>query len=360
MELFITILRETWGTIALSAPYLLLGLGAAGLIHEFLPKKRVEAWMGGEGPASILRASAFGVPLPVCSCGVVPLAIELRRKGASRPASTAFLITTPESGADSIALTWGLLGPAMAIARPLASLVTATATGLATAFVFRNEAGDAAAAGDATVQEPAAACCSNKKPEAESVSAPPPPWFRRLIAAVRYGYLTLLNDIAAWLLFGFVLTGLISALVPPDLAQWGLAGGWLPMLLLLAVSVPMYLCASASTPVAAALVAKGLSPGAALVFLLAGPATNAASISVLTATFGKKWLKIYLSGIVLGSLACGWLFDLILVAGGWQVISRVTAECHAAATTWQWVTGALLLSLTVGLLVRGRISARAA
>ena len=391
MTLLLDILLASRNTFLMAAPWLLVGLMAAGLLHVLIRRETLARWLGRPGFVSVIRGALFGVPLPVCSCGVVPLAIAVRQKGASKPASLSFLITTPESGADSVAVTFGMLGPVMAVARPVASFVTAVATGaMAIAFgegrseqrasesglaaagvgetadptgCCSEQAGSADAPAVPSTEADGASCCATAGPapraasaagsESSTVSPMDLPLWRRLPAALEYGFVRLLDGIAFWLVVGVVLTGVISAVLPDDLSTWGVGGGLLPMLAILVAAVPMYVCASASTPIAAVLIAKGLSPGAALVFLLAGPATNAASLLVLTKTFGARLVRIYLLGILLGSLACGVALDLLVGWTGWRVVSRMGADGMAMLGPIEWAAGAVLGLLLVWRLVRG-------
>lgn len=336
MDRLLAIAAAALEAFVAAAPWVLLGLGAAGLLHVLLPEGGVARWLGGRGFGSVVRAAALGVPLPVCSCGVVPLSLALRRKGASRPATVSFLITTPESGADSIALTWGMLGPVMAVARVAASLATAVLAGvLAMAFPGR--------ADEERVSPENPTCCgTDRVPDGAAVDVPPRTGVRE---AVRFAFVTLLDDIAFWLVVGILLTGVLAAWLPEDLSRFGLGGGIVPMLVMLAAAVPVYVCASASTPMAAALVAKGVSPGAALVFLLAGPATNAAALAVFRRNFGRTFVVTYLAAIVVGSIASGLALDAVLLATGLRIASTVFtggAETHAV---WEWACAAVLAVL---------------
>lgn len=374
------ILVETVRLLYLAAPYLLLGLVMAGFVHVLLPARVVERWLGRPGLGGAARAAAIGVPLPVCSCGVVPLAIEMRRKKASDPASLSFLVTTPESGVDSILFTWGLMGPVMAIARPIAAFATAM-LGAAGALVFPTRGRDAGEASAAEVEaseiETAASCCSSpplaasEPPVAESrveegasccastaLEGPsahhaaddetPSGWIAKTRTAFGYGFGRLFDDIAFWLVLGVFLGGVLTAFVPSDLSALGLGEGLWPMILMLLVGVPLYMCASASTPVAAALLAKGLSPGAALVFLLAGPATNAASLVVLTRVFGRRFVAIYVGSVALGALASGLLFDALLVGAG---VGLALPALHEHTEHLE-PFGIACFALLVGLIVR--------
>jgi len=306
-----------------SAPYMLFGMVVAGLMRAFAPEGFIFSRLGGRGPGSVLLASLLGAPLPLCSCGVIPAAAEIRRRGAGRGATAAFLISTPETGVDSVAVTYALLGPAMAVIRPVAAIVTATLAGLFVNALDRDRTTAAApqaprsgcalhapadfAAGLSTSAPFANACtagcdCGNGPSRQTSLPA-------RLAAGIRYAFGELLPDIGGWFVLGVVLSGIISTLVPPDFIQDRLGSGILPMLAVLAVAVPLYVCATASTPIAAALLVKGLSPGAALVFLLAGPATNAATLAVAVKILGKRGAVGYLAAIVVCSLGAGLCLD---------------------------------------------------
>ena len=410
MDLLIRILTESVRMLYLAAPFLLLGLLMAGFLHVLMPTRWVERWLGRPGLSGVIKAALVGVPLPICSCGVVPIAVELRRKKASDPASLSFLTTTPESGVDSILFTWALMGPVMAIVRPLAAFATALVTGmLAIAYLpisrlgrvdgedGPTECSDAAeAAGDGPAhehehdhhehghhghdhehghdhdhglgyaesesaraalityvrswfREPAgkeaggeamAAELSDEEivrqvlqddqvpekveadPEGDSEpekNSLPTLWRPVVRPSLRYGFAELFDELAFWLVAGILLAGVLSAVLPADLDALGLGSGIVPMLVMLGIGVPLYVCASASTPIAAALMMKGLSPGAALVFLLAGPATNAASLLVLGRSFGRRFVQIYLAGVIIGSLTAGLALDGVVSLFGWRL-----------------------------------------
>lgn len=305
-----TIGREIWVFLIASSPYLLLGLGLAGAVKALIPEATIARLLGHDGFSGILRAAAVGVPLPVCSCGVVPLAVALRRKGASAPATMSFLITTPESGIDSILLSWGLLGPVMAIARPLASFASALLAGGLS--LLAPVAGNGRSGPEPVARPCGAAGGCGCHAEADEA---PPGLASRLFHATR----ELFDDLVFWMWLGIVTAGLLAALLPHDLAALGLGSGLGPMLLLLLVGIPLYVCASSSTPVAAALLLKGVSPGAALVFLLVGPATNAASLLLLHRTFGRRFILSYLAGIGLGAVVSGLALDALVDAAGWPI-----------------------------------------
>jgi uncharacterized membrane protein YraQ (UPF0718 family) len=321
-ELVQRLIVETAHVFYESSVYILLGFAIAGLLHELLPTDLVARQLGREHPRAIAAAALLGAPMPLCSCGVIPTAAALREKGAARSPTMTFLIATPETGVDSIALTYGLLGGVMAIVRPLVAVVTAMVAGWLSMLLAQRDVSSPASAGDgvatsAPMEEPPQESrrsgdgCHCDDAGRKPTATGPAHWPARLRQAAHYGFVTLLDDLALWLVLGLLLTGVLSTALPDDFLSrvLGLDRGIVPLLLVIAASVPLYLCATASTPVAAALVAKGLSPGAALVFLLVGPATNAATIAVVARLLGRQRLLIYLGSIIGVALAAGLLLD---------------------------------------------------
>ncbi len=301
-----------------AAPWLLIGLVAAGILKTCVPGKFLQRWLGGRGLYPVLKAAVIGTPLPLCSCSVLPAAIQLRRSGASKASTVSFLVATPENGADSIALTYVLLGPVMTIIRPMAAIVSAVATGLFTGFVSDHEEKQADS------DEPSASddCCGTSccGTQAEEVSQSG--YLQSRLAEFWHAVIDLLDDIAGWLLIGILLAAALDTFVPANaIAQWG--SGILPMLGILVISVPMYICATASTPVAASMLVAGVSPGTVLVFLLAGPATNLASIGLLRRELGTRATVAYLVGIAVTSVGLGLVVDLILAGTTFDPVSQI-------------------------------------
>jgi len=279
---------------------------AAGVIHVALPAETVTRMLGRRGAGAVFKACLLGIPLPLCSCSVIPVASAIRKQGAGRGAFVSFLISTPETGVDSIAISYALLGPLMAVIRPVAAFVTAILAGL---LIDRTEAPETDAANPA--HDVSAACgCGDKC--ATNIAATKR---NKLTTALRYGLIELFVDLSPYLIGGFVLAGLIAALVPPDWLTNHIGTGLPAMLLMLVVGLPLYICATSSTPLAAALIAGGLSPGAALVFLLVGPATNIATMLIVVRETSKSGLAIYLATIggcaVAFGLAVDWLVTLV-------------------------------------------------
>lgn len=306
------LLNNIWAVYLDMAFWLLLGLFAAGMVKTYISEQTMQRWLGGRGISSVMRAAIFGAPLPLCSCGVLPAAIGVRRSGASKEATVSFLISTPETSIDSIAVTYALMGPVMAIYRPIAALVSAIVTGMMTLLVDDLVTKQHA--------EPESSnCCSSKSPCCGETLEEQP---SRLFQALRFGGAELMDDISKWLFIGIVTAGVITTIVPPGwLAQWG--SGLLAMIIMLLVGVPMYICASASTPIAASLLLTGVSPGTVLVFLLVGPATNIAGIMLVNKELGSRVTAVYLLGISVVSIAMGMLLDWMLASMGWVVSAEI-------------------------------------
>lgn len=365
-------LHATAGFLTESAPFLLVGFAIAGLLKAWVPAEWVAERLGAERLRSVFLAALYGLPIPLCSCSVIPTATALRRSGASRGATTSFLVSTPETGVDSISVTWALMDPLMTVLRPLVAFATAVSAGAAVMLfggperegasaetaesteTARLEGESASCCGTEPEPEPAPSCCSAPEPEPApsccSTSPPERPAGSRFMSRVREGlaYATgkLLDDLAPWLLIGFLVSGLVATIVPDDLfASEAGAGGVVPMLLMLLVGTPLYVCATASTPIAAALVAKGLSPGAALVFLLVGPATNVTTMLVVLRLFGRRVLGIYLASVALVALAAGLGVDRLYAWSGVDLAAKVQATVHDHDGPFAWVAAAVLIGL---------------
>lgn len=321
------------------APYLLLGFLFAGVLHAFVPKNLYRQYLGQNNLGSVLCAILFGVPLPLCSCGVIPTAVGMRKEGASKGATTAFLIATPQTGVDSILATYSVFGWGFALLRPFVAMITGFFGGIVT---------NAVADADATDESVAV-------PEEHHDASEHLTFWEKCRVALDYGFSDMLMDIGQWLLMGIVLAGLITIFVPDDFFLSYQGSGIINMLLVLVIACPMYVCATGSIPIAAALMLKGLSPGAALVFLMAGPATNMASMMVLGKTLGKKSLVAYLVSIVTGAIAFGLVVDLLLPAewfSGIMMHSLHSACCHEEGIPW-WQTASTVIFVI--LLVRALI-----
>ena len=311
MDLFGAIIAESWHLLLESGVYVLLGILLGGLLKAFLSPAYVARHLGQDRFGSVFKAALLGVPMPLCSCGVLPAAATLKKQGANNGATIAFLIATPESGVDSIGISYALLDPIMTVARPLAAFATAMVAGLAENLRRSPEP----TLFSTTLPCEVDGCCDGS-------DCPPPVHARhhtlgeKVRAGLRYALVELWDDIAPWFFLGVVLAGIITALVPDTLISGYLGGGLASMLFMLAFGIPLYICASAATPIAAALILKGVSPGAALVFLLAGPATNMASLTVLGNLIGRRATALYLAAIAGTSVVWGLLLDGIYAGLG--------------------------------------------
>lgn len=293
------------------APYLLLGFLIAGLLHVFVPASFFERHLANENFKSVLWATLLGIPLPLCSCGVIPTAISLRRDGASRGATVAFMVATPQTGVDSIIATYSMMGLPFAIMRPLVALVTAVAGGMVTTWFSKDE-----------VVVRRAYSCEMKTKSAGG----------KLKELLRYSFVELIQNMGKWLAIGLVIGTLITVLLPDNFFAELNLPSIVTMLIVLIVAIPMYVCAMGSIPIAAALMLKGLSPGTALVFLVAGPAASIASMLVVGKSMGRKQLLFYLGTIIIGSILGGLFIDYALPREWFTNALVMGQHCHAHGT----------------------------
>ena len=340
MTILLNVFYEIWVLVCEMAPYLLLGFLLAGLMHEFVPKSLSRRYLSGRSMKSVLWAALFGVPLPLCSCGVIPTAMGLRREGAGKGATIAFLIATPQTGVDSIVATYSLMGLPFALIRPLVAMVTAVMGGwlvnatdneilaVRSPQKHEEEHHDCCCGkhheekhshdccGKHHEEEHHDCCCGKHHEEKHShgccCGEHKRNIWHRLWDAMTYAFVEMMGDIGKWLLVGLAVAGIITALVPDTWFAVFQGNSLLSILFVLLLSIPMYLCATGSIPIAVALMLKGLTPGAALVLLMAGPASNAASIVVIRKELGWRTLLVYLSSIVLGAVVFGLAIDLLL------------------------------------------------
>lgn len=313
------------------APYLLLGFIFAGLLHLLFPKKKVRKYMGQNNFRSILNAALLGVPLPLCSCGVIPTGISFYKHGASKASTVSFLISTPQTGVDSIFVTYSLLGLPFAIIRPVVAFITGLFGGLIAKKID---------------PQPALAADS-KNDNGENM---PEGFFPKIKEMFRYSFVEFLQDISNWLIIGLLIAALISVFVPDNFFADKVPNNFLGMLIILVVAIPVYICATASVPVAAVLMMKGLSPGAALVLLMAGPATNAATITMIGKILGRKSLIAYLGAIITGALLTGLFIDNFLPAEWFRLSEHFGHMGHdhkEMLPLWLKTGSAIILTLLI-------------
>lgn len=354
MDEFLHILEQIWDLMNEMSPYLLLGFLLAGLMHAFVPGSLYSRYLAKGNFRSVLYAALFGIPLPLCSCGVIPTAMSLRREGASKGAAVSFLIATPQTGVDSIIATFSLMGLPFAIVRPIAALLTAVFGGHMVNLATRGEDGNIGNAyvpgksgisGESGPSEVSDSSCEGHchcgSHDHESHG-----FWAKLKEALSYAFLEMMEDIGKWLVVGLVVAGLITILVPDSFFAVFQGNTFLSMLLVLCIAVPMYICATGSIPIAVALMMKGLTPGSALVLLMAGPACNMASILVINKVLGRRTLLTYLTSIITGSILFGVCIDQLLPAD-WFLPTMMpgTDCCHEHATSWWSVASTILLIL---------------
>ncbi len=326
----INFLTDYWDALLMMtaemAPFLILGFFFAGLLRAFVPAKMLKRHLAPRNMKSVIKAAAIGVPLPLCSCGVIPTSVGLRREGASHGACTSFLIATPQTGVDSITATYSMMGLPFAIIRPVAALFAAMFGGwMVNRFAREDEQHSAQAvlSGEHDhchcghhheheeescschhEQEGDSCSCHHEQPENQS-------WFARFLSAMRYAFVEMLQDVGKWLVVGLLIATLITVAVPNEWLAAVHEYKLLNMLIVLAIAIPMYVCATGSIPIAVSLMAKGLTPGAALVFLMAGPAVNSASMLVVGKVFGKRTLSLYIISVVVGAIVFGLGIDYL-------------------------------------------------
>lgn len=348
LKLLVEYLGECWLVLCEAAPFVLFGFLVAGLMKALLPEGYLGRHLGGKGVLPVLKAAALGVPLPLCSCGVLPAALGLRRQGAGPGATTAFMISTPETGVDSLAVTYAMIDPLMTALRPLAALVTAVVAGVSANLLPSRLVERVAPSGLAAAAAP---CSCGGACARRDDSAPRPGALVRLREGVAEAYGDMLADVGLWLLLGILAAGAISLFMPPQLLSDIMGGELRGMLTMLVIGVPLYVCASSSTPIAASLMLKGLSPGAALVFLLTGPATNVTTLTVMARSFGLAVTGVYLAAIAGCALVFGYLANMAYTALGIDIHAAVS---QAGELLPAWVGAACAVALLL-LVARARL-----
>jgi uncharacterized protein len=313
------------------APYLLLGFLFAGILHVFIKQNRIVRYMGKNTFRASLNSALIGIPLPLCSCGVIPTGISLYKNGASKGSSVSFLVSTPQTGVDSVLVTWSLLGLPFALIRPVIALITGVFGGALTNIFTKKE-----------------------EKERPPVEIEPQEKGNTLMRMLKYAFVDFLQDISKWLIIGLVLAALMAVLIPDGFFTQYIDSPLLSMLIVLAASIPLYVCATGSVPIAAVLLMKGLSPGAALVFLMAGPATNAATMTVIGSSMGRKTLISYMASIIGGVLAFGLIIDYLFPSGFFITSAIAGGNMHEHEILPGWLkigsTVALVLLIINGYL----------
>lgn len=321
-------MKEIFELINGMAPYLILGFLLAGLMHAFVPNTLYRRYVGQNSFRSVFNAAMLGIPLPLCSCGVIPTTMSLRKEGASKGATISFLIATPQTGVDSIIATYSLMGLPFAVVRPIVALATALFGGCLVNKL------------DNTLNETVIS-----ETEESTAGTPHRSFGEKLKTALHYAFVDMMQDIGKWLVVGLVVAGLITVFVPDSFFAVFADKPLLSMLLVLAFAIPMYLCATGSIPIAVALMLKGLSPGTALVLLMAGPAINAASILVISKVMGKKTLTLYLTSIISGAIIFGLGIDYLLPREWFTAPLAQMQSCHHDGINYLHLGSFILLAI---------------
>ncbi|MBR1621810.1 MAG: SO_0444 family Cu/Zn efflux transporter [Prevotella sp.] len=356
------------------SPYLLLGFFIAGIMHAFIPGRLYSKYLSKNSIRSVINAALLGIPLPLCSCGVIPTAMSLRKEGASKGAVVSFLIATPQTGVDSIVATYSLMGLPFAIIRPIVALFTALFGGqLVNQVVKCDNEGSANGEYDSAEdhccchhEEPKHdeehCCCHHEEPKHEDEHCcchheeshccchnesdkEKKGFFQKMGVALRYAFVDMIDDIGKWLVIGIVIAAIITVAVPDDWFAIFKDNTWLSIILVLAISIPMYVCATGSIPIAVALMLKGLTPGAGLVLLMAGPAANMASILIIRHRLGWKTLAAYLISIIGGAVAAAAVIDYLLPRSWFTTALQQYSCCEESGTPVQWICTVVLTLL---------------
>lgn len=365
--MLLELLEHYWDALVMMtaemAPYLLLGFFIAGILRTFVPRTVYSKHLAPRNMKSVVKAAAIGVPLPLCSCGVIPTAVGLRKEGASHGACTSFLIATPQTGVDSIAATYSLMGLPFAIVRPIAALFTAMFGGWLVNKYAREDEKLSAAAAEAGEHDHCGCghehdghdhCgCSHEHDGHDHCGCAHEhehhaTFWDKLKGALDYAFVDMMQDVGKWLAIGLLIAALITVAVPNEWLAALHDYKLLNMLIVLAVAIPMYVCATGSIPIAVSLMAKGLTPGAALVLLMAGPAVNSASMLVIGKVFGRRTLWLYILSIVIGAILFGLGVDYLLPQDWFAVQSGIAASadhCAHCLSVMDWVWIALLVLL---------------
>jgi uncharacterized membrane protein YraQ (UPF0718 family) len=339
-------------SLALDASFwLVIGLIIGGVFKTLIPTEFLHKHLSKPGFSSIIKAAILGAPLPLCSCGVIPAAMGLRDAGASKSATTSFLVSTPETGVDSVFITYAMMGPFMAISRPIIALFSAITTGtLVNLFDTEDDMVDK--------RSIETSCCSSKKQPQETIQPnetdgccskeeiKTESYFSKIFSGVKYAFTNLLDEIIFWLAIGLLFAAIVQTFVPSDiLIKYGT--GWTGMLVMLVVGIPMYVCATASTPIAAGFLMAGISPGAVIVFLMAGPATNMATLGIINQQMGKRTMLLYLLGIMSTSLLSGFAINWLVSSNEINITEHLKAHTGLIPFWLQMVSLLLLLTLSL-------------
>ncbi len=331
-----------WQLTLAMAPYILFGLLVAAILHETIPQSFMTKHLSSRNISSVMKASLFGIPLPVCSCGVLPLAKSIQKSGASKGSILSFLISTPITGVDSILATYGIFGWIFTIYRVISSFIIAIFAGIFTNIFDSN--------GKMMINTTQEQCCCKKECEKPNEKK------KFSIIAMLHYMSELLQDIAKPLFWGLIIGAVITALIPKDMHQLFTQYNWLSYIIALLIGIPMYVCATSSLPIAAGLMLSGVSAGASFVFLSAGPATNTVTMAFVKETLGRRSLFIYLAVIAFGSILFGLGLDMIFNIVNIDASSLVAS--HESTSFLAQISAFVLWIFIIFYLIKGYIDKR--
>ena len=338
-------MNEIVALINSMSPYLLLGFFLAGMMHAFIPNYLFHKYLSKNSFQSVLNAAMLGIPLPLCSCGVIPTGMSLHKEGASNGAVVSFLIATPQTGVDSILATYSLMGLPFAIIRPVAALFTALLGGTFANWMNITPS-HASSVGSCACASDACGCSTHQTEEKPATLG------SKFIYGLRYAFVDMMQDIGRWLVLGLLIAGLITVYVPDSFFELFKDNSLASIFLVLLCAIPMYLCSTGSIPIAVALMMKGFSPGTALVLLMAGPAVNMASILVVNKVLGRKTMLVYIASIVCGAILFALGIDYLAPDLFLNSLSMGDVCMHGSVSTFNWITSGLLVLLLANALIR--------
>jgi uncharacterized protein len=351
MDLIIGILKEAYFLLNKMSIYLLFGFVFAGVLHIFMKEGTIAKHLGKNSFGSVVKASLFGVPLPLCSCGVLPAALSLKKEGASQGAVLAFLVSTPTTGIDSIFATYALLGGVFATYRVIACFLAGLFAGFMGNLFLKK--GDSNTTAVATAEEQKCKLCDNDECSTGSHNI-----IEKIKGVFTYAFGDLLDDAGSWLLIGLLLGGAITYFLPQEIVTNYLGSGWQAMFIMLLVGIPMYVCATGSIPIVAALMLKGMSPGAAFVFLMAGPATNSVALTVIGKQMGTKTVIIFLASVTISSMVLGMGLDLIWANFDINLLEHMTHHSETIPAWLELAASIVLITAIIGNFIRKKIRPR--
>jgi len=331
LNLLLGLFSEIWKLLLEMSPYILFGLLIAGFLYIIIPREKIYHHLAKNNFSAVLKASLFGIPLPLCSCGVIPVAAYLRKEGAGKGSTLSFLISTPTTGVDSILATYSLMGLLFAIIRPIAAFVAGVFAGIVTNLFDKEKE---------SIINDNSICpiCDLETPHSHSL-------IFKIKTIFKYAFYELVEDFGKWLIIGIAIGGLIAYLVPAKIVEQYLSNQLLAYPLMIAIGLPMYVCATASIPIAAVLIMKGMSPGAGLIFLILGPATNIATLTFVAGKLGKKTLVIYIVTLIVTALLFAIILDLFWQASGKDI--KLFTGAGEILPEWLKIISSILLLIFI-------------